>query len=341
MAITKVADLVKPEIFLPYVQQQTTVKSRLIQSGILVPDAQLDLVLLGGGNTFNEPSFRDLPDDDDNVSSDNEAVLATPSKVSTSKEIQVRLSRNKSWSSMDLAGDLAGADPMLSVVNRVADYKNRRLQGTFIAVVKGLLADNAASPTGTDTHTQNDMTVDISGSSYSDGVTNLSAEAVIDAKLTMGDSMDELGLISVHSIVYGRMQKNNLIDMIPDSQGVYNIPVFNGMVVIVDDSMPASSGVFESWLFGRGSFRFGQGLPKVPLESDRVAAAGNGAGMETLHHRWEWIIHPAGCAYVGTAPSGGPGNTAASNDLANAGSWSRVWPERKQVHIARLITREA
>jgi len=341
MAITKVGDIVKPEIFLPYLQQETTVKSNLIRSGILVPDAQLDSVLAGGGNTFNEPSFRDLPDDDDNVSTDNEATLATPSKVTTSKEIQVRMSRNRSWSGMDLAADLAGADPMSAVISRVADYKNRRLQSSFIATVKGLFADNAAAATGTDTHTINDMTVDIKGVSFSDGVTNFSAEAVIDAKLTMGDSMDELGLICVHSIIYGRMQKNNLIDLIPDSQGVYNIPVFNGMIVIVDDSMPASTGVFESWLFGRGSFRFGQGLPKVPLASERVEAAGNGSGQETLHHRWEWIIHPVGCAYVGTAPSGGPSNAADSNNLANAGSWSRVWPERKQIHIARLITREA
>lgn len=340
MAVTKLADIVKPEIFVPYVQQETEVKSRLVQSGILIPDAALDSALAGGGATFNEPSWKDLPDDDDNVSNDDDTDDAAVSKVTTSQEVQVRLSRNAVWSSMDLAADLAGADPMNAVATRAAAYRARRLQSAFIATAKGVFADNAAAPGGTE-HVQNDMTVDIKGASFIDGTTNFSAEALIDAKLTMGDSMEGLGLLAVHSVVYARMQKNNLIDMIPDSQGVYNIPLINGMMVIIDDSMPVSSGVYESWLFAAGSFRLGQGVPKVPLETQREALKGNGGGQEFLVNRWEWIIHPVGCKYAGTAPTGGPSNASTSNNLAHAGSWQRVFPERKQIKIARLITREA
>lgn len=340
MAVTKLADLVIPVQYLPYIQQETEVKSRLVQSGVLVPDAALDAALVGGGKTFSEPSFRDLPDDADNVSSDNDGTTATASKITTSEEIQVRLSRNAVWSSMDLANDIAGSDPLQSVITRASSYRARRLQDAFIATIKGVFADNAAAPSASE-HVLNDMTVDISGSSFSDGITNFSAEAVIDAKLTMGDSMQDLGLICVHSVVYGRMQKNNLIDMIPDSLGQYNIPTFNGMLVIVDDSMPVSTGVYNTWLFGRGAVRLGQGNARVPIETYRLPLAGNGGGQESLIHRWEWIIHPVGCKYAGTAPTGGPSNAATSNELAHAGSWQRVFPERKQIKIARLITREA
>lgn len=340
MAVTKLTDLVIPVQYLPYIQQETEVKSRLVQSGVLVPDAALDAALAGGGKTFSEPSFRDLPDDADNVSSDNDGTTATASKITTSEEIQVRLSRNAVWSSMDLANDIAGSDPLQSVITRASSYRARRLQDAFIATIKGVFADNAAAPSASE-HVLNDMTVDISGSSFSDGITNFSAEAVIDAKLTMGDSMQDLGLICVHSVVYGRMQKNNLIDMIPDSLGQYNIPTFNGMLVIVDDSMPVSTGVYNTWLFGRGAVRLGQGNARVPMETYRLPLAGNGGGQESLIHRWEWIIHPVGCKYAGTAPTGGPSNAATSNELAHAGSWQRVFPERKQIKIARLITREA
>lgn len=340
MAVTKLADLVIPVQYLPYIQQETEVKSRLVQSGVLVPDAALDAALVGGGKTFSEPSFRDLPDDADNVSSDNDATTATASKITTSEEIQVRLSRNAVWSSMDLANDIAGSDPLQSVITRASSYRARRLQDAFIATIKGVFADNAAAPSASE-HVLNDMTVDISGSSFSDGITNFSAEAVIDAKLTMGDSMQDLGLICVHSVVYGRMQKNNLIDMIPDSLGQYNIPTFNGMLVIVDDSMPVSTGVYNTWLFGRGAVRLGQGNARVPMETYRLPLAGNGGGQESLIHRWEWIIHPVGYKYAGAAPTGGPSNAATSNELAHAGSWQRVFPERKQIKIARLITREA
>lgn len=338
---TRISDIIVPEIFTPYVQQMTEEKSRLIRSGALVRDSQLDAALAGGGLTFNEPSFRDLDNDDDNVGTDDPDTSSTPKKIGTSTEIQVRLSRNNSWSSMDLAGDLAGADPMQAIGNRVSDYWSRRLQVAFVSTLKGVFADNAAAPAGTE-HVQNDMTYNVSGASFVDGVTNFSSEAFIDATLTMGDSMEALGMIMVHSVVYGRMLKNNLIDFVSDSVNgnAIRIPTFLGREIIVDDGVPFSGGVFESWLFGSGAIRSGLGAPKVPTEIDRKPAAGNGSGQDVLHNRTEWIIHPVGNAYVGTAPSGGPSNAATANNLAAAGSWGRVFKERKQIKIARLISRE-
>lgn len=338
---TRISDIVVPEIFTPYVQQMTQEKSRLVRSGAISRDSMLDQRLAGGGLTFNEPSFRDLDNDADNVSDDDPAVDSTPNKLGTSTEIQVRLSRNNSWSSMDLAGDLAGADPMGAIANRVSDYWTRRLQAAYIATMKGVFADNDAAPTGTE-HVAGDMTHDVSGAGFADGVTNFSAEAFIDATLTMGDSMESLGMVMVHSVVYGRMLKNNLIDFVQDSVNgqAIRIPTFLGREVIVDDSVPFTAGVFQSWLFGAGATRFGAGSPKVPTEVDRKASAGNGSGQDVLFNRTEWIIHPVGCAYVGTTSAGGPSNAATANNLANAGSFARVFPERKQIKVARLITRE-
>jgi hypothetical protein len=215
----------------------------------------------------------------------------------------------------------------------------RRAQAAFVATLTGVFADNAAAPTGTE-HVQNDMTVDISGATFVDGVTNFTAEAFVDACLTMGDSMNSLGVVFMHSIVYGRCQKNNMIDFVPDATQQINIPTFLGREVIVDDGMPNAAGVFQTWLFGVGAVRLGMGSPKVPTEVDRAPAEGNGAGTEILYSRTEWCIHPVGHKYAGTPASGGPSNASTTNNLANAGSWQRAWTERKQVKIARLITRE-
>ena len=339
--VTRIADVVVPEIFSPYVQQMTQEKSRLIRSGAIVLDAQLNSALAGGGLTFNEPSFKDLDNDAENVSTDDPATDSTPNKIGTATEIQVRLSRNNSWSSMDLSGDLAGADPVQAIANRVSDYWTRRQQAAFVATLNGVFADNAAAPTGTE-HVQNDMTFDVSGASYVDGVTNFSAEAFIDATATMGDSMEDLTMVMVHSIVYARMLKNNLIDFVSDSVNgnAVRIPTFLGREVIVDDGVPRSSGVFNTWLFGRGALRGGMGSPKVPTEVDRKPSAGNGGGQDILFNRTEWIIHPVGHAYAGTPPNGGPSNASTTNNLAHADSWKRVFSERKQIRIARLITRE-
>lgn len=341
--VTQVSDVVVPEIFTPYVQQLTQEKSRLIRSGAMTADASLDSALAGAGTTFNEPSFKDLDNDADNVSSDDNTSNSTPNKIGSATEIQVRLSRNNSWSSMDLTADLIAKDPLQAIANRVADYWVRRQQAAFVATLKGVFADNAAAPSGGDTHTQNDLTQDISGVSFVDGVTTFSAEAFIDATATAGDSSDGLTMVMMHSIVYNKALKNNLIDFVSDStnENAVRIPTFLGREVVVDDGMPRTGGVFDTWLFGAGALRGGIGSPKVPTETFRAPSAGNGGGQDTLYNRVEWIIHPVGHAYKGTpASKGGPTNASTTNNLAHLDSWSRVFPERKQVRIARLVTRE-
>lgn len=337
--MTRLADLIVPEVFDPYVQQTTEEKSRLVQSGALARDAELDAKLVGGGLTFHAPSYDDLENEDEDISSD-QGSDSTPGKITTLQEIAVRLSRNKSWGSADLNVSLTGSDPLTAIGDRVSYYWTRRVQKAFIALMTGVFADNDAAPAGTE-HVQGDLSHDISGVSYTAGVTDFSAEAFIDAAVTMGDSMDDLGLVFVHSVVYARMQKNNLIDFIPDSRGETTIPTFLGRVVVKDDGMPVTGGVYQTWLFGAGAVRWGVGAARVPSEVSRKAEANQGGGEEVLHNRVEWCLHPAGHAYVGTSPVGGPSNAATANNLAHAGSWQRVFTERKQIKIARLITRES
>ena len=332
--VTKIADVIVPEIFTPYARQMTEEKSRLVQSGALARDGAIDALLAGGGLTFNVPSWRDLDNDADNVSSDDETTDATPNKIQTSREIAVRLSRNNSWSDMDLTSALAGSDPMEAIAAGVARYWSRRLQAAFVATWNGVIADNDANDSG-------DYSNDVSGAGFVDGVTNFTTEAFLDALLTIGDSQDDLGMVMVHSAVYNRMQKNNLIDFIPDARGETQIATFLGREVIQDDGVPRTGNIYDTWIFGAGATRLGVGSPDIPTEIDRKPAAGNGGGQSVLHDRLEWAIHPTGHAYVGTAPDGGPANGTGANELANAGSWDRRFPERKQIKFARLVTREA
>lgn len=338
---TLVSDIIIPEIFTPYVQQRTTELSAIISSGAMEVSPALSGFLAGGGLTINVPNWLDLEADDADdadLVADDTAGAATPRGIDTAQEIGVRLSRSQGWSSSDLAAALAGADPMTQIGDLVSGYWSRRLQKAAIATIAGVFADNAASPSGSDTHTQNDMTVDISGGAFLDGVTNFSAEAFIDAQQTMGDAAGSLAIVIMNSVVFARMKKNNLIDFIPDARSEVNIPTFLGHRVVVDDGLAAvSSGVYQTWLCGSGILAFGQSTPKVPVETERNPAAANGSGTEELWSRTEWCIHPKGHAFIqGSIPKGGPTNA----NLATAANWSRIFPERKQIRLARLITRE-
>ena len=347
---TQIADIVKPEFWpvaVPYIQQRTAALSAFVQSGVATPDAALDAFLAGPGTKGNRPSWKPLDQDDANVSTDSAADLvaatggnipdprndATPRKIEAANEAYIRLSRNQGWGAADLTLALAGNDPLMSVANQLSGYRARELQKTTIAAWNGVIKDNA--------NDADDYTHDISETTYEAGKTDLSAAAVIEAMQTMGDAKEMLSLICVHSVVHARMQQNNLIDFIPDARGEIQFQTFLGKVLVVDDGMPHSGNVYDTWLFGESSTALGMGAPKVPMETQRYASAGNGGGMEVLWDRWEWVIHPVGHAYVGTEPNGGPGNGTGANQLNHAGSWDRVYAQRKQIRFARLVTREA
>lgn len=343
--IVKIEDVIVPEVFNGYVQVTTEEKSRLVRSGAVSVDSGLAALLGGGGLTFNQPSWGDLDhEDEENVSNDDPDDMAVPNKIGTQSEIQIRLSRNNSWSSMNLVNALIAEDPMTAIGDRVAAYWAGRMQRAFIATLAGIFADNDAAPTGTDTHTAGDLTHDVSnGGVFEDGVTNFSTEHYMDTKVLLGDSMEKLSMVMMHSIVYNRALKNNLIDFISDSVNglAVKIATFMGAEVIVDDMVTNADGVFQTWLFGPGAFKWGNGSAKVPTEFERIAGSGNGAGQDVLYNRVEWCIHPVGYAYIGVSPpKGGPANTTGTAPLNAAASWSRVFPERKQIAIARLITTE-
>ena len=355
MAITQVSDVVVPEIFTPYIRQLTEEKSRLIQSGAVVRNMGIDALLAGGGLTFQIPSWKDLGNATDNISTDDspapgDVASPGPKKIGTSKETAVRLSRNQSWGSGDLVATLAGDDPMRAIADRVAAYWVRRLQAVFIAAITGVIKDNSLNDDG-------DYAADIYAASASDA-TKIQASAVIDARTTMGDSASNLSMIMVHSIVFSKLQKDNLIAYIPNARGEIQIPTYLGAEVIVDDGMPSganvtlkalksgalqpgTSGTYDTWMFGPGAVQLGMGDPKVPTEVVRYPNAGNGAGAEILHSRQEWCMHPTGHSYVGTAANGGPSNAATTHNLAINTSWNRVYPQRKQIPFARLVTKEA
>jgi len=323
-------------------------------------DATADILRLVGGGVAGE-IFDALTSGQSLGSGLTGAVLAAtargdsvPAKILSSLETAVRLSRNKSWTANDLASRLAGDNAMDAIVDLQSDYWRIRLQKVMIASAQGVFNDNDAAPAGTE-HVQGDLTNDVSGGAFVDGTTNIQAENVIDTLALMGDSSDDVVAMMVHSTVMATLRKNNLIDFVPDSINglAVRIPTFQGRRLIQDDSMPnpagdatigaqTAAGIYHTWLLGSDAFRYGTADPAVPTAIHREELAGNGAGQEVLTNRVEWMVHPSGHAFqIASPPPGGPANANAAGGLSHVDSWQRVFPERKQIKIVRLITRES
>lgn len=334
MAVTRLTDVVVPEVFNDYMMKETMEKSAIFQSGILRQDANLANFLAGGGQTVNVPFWKDLDNDEPNTSSDDPASSATPKKITTGKDIAIRINRNQGWSDADLVAELAGDDPMQRIGSRTSGYWTRAFQRHLVALLKGIIADNVANDSG-------DMVNDI-GTDDAGAITAaelVSAEAILDTKQTMGDAGGELDTVIMHSVVFTRLQKLNLIDFIPDSRGEVNFPSYLGYNVVVDDGVQAVVGAnrteYSTYLVGRGAIAFAEHPPAVPVEIDRLPAQGDGAGVEQLWTRRQYLMHPYGIKWTSTSLAGqSPTNT----ELEDATNWDRVYAERKQIAIAELKT---
>jgi hypothetical protein len=339
MALVQISDIIEPRVFTAYLQKLTTQLSAFVQSGVIERSPLFDELLVGGGRTFDLPHYNDLADTEANVSTDDPvgADDAVPEKITTGREVAQRHNRNQVWSASDLASALAGNDPMEAIARRVAAYWVRQEQTYLIRSLQGVILDNIAADSG-------DMVHDIGavGAATITAANLFSAEAFIDAAQTMGDHSDAIVAVAMHSVVYTRAQKNNLIDFIPDARGETEIPTFLGRRVIVDDGIPTSTPdtqlEYSTYLFGEGAFAQGIGSPRVPVEVNREPIAGRGGGQEFLHSRVEWLLHPRGFSWIaGSQVDSSPTNA----ELALAANWNRTFlstDDRKLIKLAELKT---
>lgn len=335
MAITptRLADILVPSVWVPYFIQRTAELSSLIQSGIVIPDPELDILAAKGGTLINMPFFNDLNGEDEVLS---DTTPLSVNKITTGKDIARLLMRGKAWGASDLSKALSGADPMAAIADLVAAYWDRREQATLVAMLNGVLADNLANDAG-DLIQANAIT---NGTPGSFAAANLiGSDAIIDARTKLGDAAGKLTAIMMHSTPYSRLQKLDLIDMKPDSQGNLNIPTYLGLRVIVDDGCPvvnangtnATNGyTYTSYLFGSGAIGRGEGIAPVPVETDRDSLQGE----DYLINRRHFILHPRGIKWTENTCAG----TSPTNaELATAANWDRVY-EKKNIRIVALRT---
>lgn len=332
---TRISDVITPEVFVPYMLKETMVKSQIFNSGILRQDATLSSFLSGGGQTVNVPFWKDLDDTDTaNISSDDPAEEAVTDKITASKDVAIRHNRNKSWSDADLTTELAGDDPMKRIGSRVVAWWEREFNRVLVSVLRGLVADNIASNSS---DFVNDIGTDAVGAPAAGEL--ISADAIIDTAQTMGDASEVLDTIIMHSIIYSRLAKQNLIDFIPDSRGEVRFPTYLGYRIVKSDRVPAIAGAnrtkYHTYLIGRDAFGWAEVPPSVPVETFRHPSKGNGGGVEELWTRRQFAIHPYGIKWTSASMAGASPTDAELRDAAN---WTRVYPERKQINLAVLVT---
>jgi len=319
MPITRIADVIEPEVFNPYMIQRTLELSALIQSGIVQNTPEFDQLASGPNTLVNMPFWNDLTGDSEIMADDG---ALTPGKIGSDKDVARKHGRARAWGANGLSALLSGDDPMRAIADLVADYWQRDMQKVLLATLAGVFA---APSMVQNVHDISDKTGDaalISGATF------------VDAAQKMGDAKERLTGVMMHSAVEAYLTKQDLIETIPESEGKPAIRTFLGKRVIVDDGMPFDTGtkVATAYLFGEGAIALGNGShPRIiPTEIDRDSLASS--GEDYLISRRIFILHPRGVKWTEAEVA----NTFPTNaEIATGTNWARVY-EPKAIRIVKF-----
>lgn len=330
MAEVRLAEVYNPLTFDRRTQEAQTTLNRFLASGVAVEDGELARQISQGGNVGELTNYNPLTLDEPNYSTDDPAVSSTPADIASQLQKFRVAHRNKSWSTMDFARELALQDPVTAITGRVGRYwatdDEKRIINSFL----GILADNVANDAG-------DMVIDVATDDAA-AVTDaerIGGERIIDALQTLGDHKESVTILAIHSAVHARLQKQQLIDYVRDADNNVMFQTYMGKRLIVDDSLPAVAGAnrttYTCMLYAPGIVATARGRVLVPSELERNASVGDGGGQDIIHSRIGNVWHPLGFSFLSTTLTGGSTNVHADyGDLQLAANWDRVF-ERKNI----------
>ncbi|MEC7480212.1 MAG: major capsid protein [Pseudomonadota bacterium] len=329
------SDLIIPEIFTPYVIEQTTQRDSFLASGVVAPMAELNAT--EGGDFVNVPFFSANLTGDFEVLSDSSSL--TPSKISTDKQVGVILHRGRAFESRDLAALASGADPMAAIGQKIGAYIANQRQKDLLACLDGVFGSINANDSNSAFF---GLTID---SESGDTPTGLSPKHVAKARSILGDQGDKLTAVCMHSKVYYDLVERKMVDYVLASDGnggsatasggtiapAYGgdgtVPTYCGLRVIVsDDVSTTGSGAsteYSTYFFTQGAVASGE-QAGLTTETDRDILAKSDAMAVDLHY----CYHPVGAKWAVTTVN--PNRT----QLGTVANWSKVY-ETKNIGIVR------
>jgi len=327
------SDVIIPEIFTPYVIEQSTQRNQFLASGVAQPMAELNAT--EGGDFVNVPFWKANLSGDLEVLTDSTSL--TPGKITADKQVGVILHRGRAFEARDLAALAAGSDPMAAIGAKVGEYVANQQQADLYKCLEGVFG----ALTGSDSPAFDALRFDTSGA------TALGPRQVAKARAILGDQGDKLTAVAMHSACYYDLVERKAIDYVTNTEarlstpatgastinavggsiaaayGDVRVPTYMGLNVIVSDDITNSAGNYACYFFTAGAVATGE-QAAMRTETDRDILAKSDAMSLDMHY----IYHPVGAKWAVTTTN------PTRAQLATVGNWSKVY-ETKNIGIVR------
>jgi hypothetical protein len=338
MATTAITEIYEPGLWDPYFLEATTEKSLLIRSGIAGTDPALVEAANKGGRTVDMPFWDDLAHDTgtttrSKVATDDDTNI-TPAGLTSDKDQAVKDFRTQAFRAQSIVTYVAGSDAAKVVVDNYATWWAKEEQRLLLLKLTGAFLNSTVYG-----NLQNDISV---AQATTNTANLISSDAIIDTQFKLGDAYEKLTGMIMHSTVYKRLKKLDLVDEIPDSQQVGSvIKKYGNLEVLIDDGLTVYDGTtykkYYTYLFGKNAV----GRVDIPLVTNdpnlelyRSPLAGTGAGMVDIISRRYFLMHLRGIKYYDSNMAGVSPSDA---ELIDPTNYTQVYLT-KNIRIARLVS---
>ena len=328
------SDIIVPEIFTPYVIEQSTLRNQFLVSGVVQPMAELNAT--EGGDFVKVPFWKANLSGDAEVLTDSTSLI--PGKITADTQVGVILHRGRAFESRDLAALAAGADPMAAIGAKVGEYIANQQQKDLYKSLEGVFG----ALTGSDSPAFDALRFDTSG------MGPLGPRQVAQARAKLGDQGDKLSAVAIHSACYYDLVERKAIDYVTNTEArlstaatgastinaiggsiagsfsnEYTVPFYMGLRVIVSDDITNAGGNYACYFFTNGAVATGE-QAALRTETDRdILAKSDAMAMD-----WHNVYHPVGAKWGVTTTN------PTQAQLATITNWSKVY-ETKNIGIVR------
>lgn len=331
MAETKLTNIIIPEVYSAYFNENYVKRSRFFRSGVIQRSSEIDAKLAGGGSTFEMPFVKAVSATPDIPA---ETGTQTVNNATTGQETIRRQMRTIALGDNAISRIFSGTNSLEKNLEQLTDVWVSDYDNVGIYSFQGLINDNLTNDSG-------DLVLDISD----DASPNISDARILQAQakhkengISRADNINgNFSAIVMHSNVYFYLVNQDAITFTAISGQLRPLAFYHGMEVIVDDNCirQAESGgyAYTTLLLKPGAMQVGYSSAGYEsISYDRVE--GRGMGVTQVYSRSVFAVHSPGFAWQGASMAG---LSPTNNELAKGANWDRVASSAQNCKWAALI----
>lgn len=282
---TFLGQLVVPEIWAKYINNDSTKTNRLLTSGAITNDDVMGSHLAEAGRLMNIPVLNDLDGDPQDWNDKDDIKV---NAVDSSQHNAIKFFQAQAFGQSDFGQQVSGANVQGRITSRFSSYWNRQDERLILA-----LLNNA--------YLVPDM---LEAKSY--GFTtpkDLSAGDFLAALARMGDVTNpSLTRLVVNSATVMAMREQNLISEVQPSVAGLDIQTYNNIPIVQDDDIElADDGTTTMYIMSDGAVRYSTAPASFNGVEVTRDALGHG-GQSAIINRRIVSMHVNGLGYDVTKP---------------------------------------